>query len=74
MLTELLEELCDTANGIEGGRLSSRDDVTDGRYGRRLDKYHVGDDGRTTYERLKGKKCQHETVVSGEMIHFSVTT
>ena len=35
-----------------------------------LSKYQVGDDGRTSYERLKGKKCQHETVVSEEMIHF----
>ena len=35
-----------------------------------LSKYQVGDDGRTAYERLKGKKCQQETVEFGEKVHY----
>ena len=35
-----------------------------------LSKYQVGDDGRTAYERLKGKKSQQETVEFGEKVHF----
>ena len=34
-----------------------------------LQKYQVEDDGRTAYERLKGKKCQQETVEFGEKVH-----
>ena len=35
-----------------------------------LSKYQVGDDGRTAYERLKGKKSQQETVEFGEKVHY----
>ena len=35
-----------------------------------LSKYNVGDDGRTANERLKGKKCQQETVEFGEKVHY----
>ena len=35
-----------------------------------LSKYQVGEDGRTGYERLKGKPCNHELVEFGEKVHY----
>ena len=35
-----------------------------------LSRYLVGEDGRTGYERLKGKKYQGETVEFGEKVHY----
>lgn len=35
-----------------------------------LSRYQVGDDGRTGYERLKGKKCKQEMVEFGEKVHY----
>lgn len=35
-----------------------------------LSKYEVGLDGRTAYERSKGKPCTHEMVEFGERIRF----
>ena len=35
-----------------------------------LSRYQVGDDGRTGYERLKGKKCKMEMVEFGEKVHY----
>ena len=33
-----------------------------------------GDDGKTGYERLKGKKCHHEIVEFGEKVHYKLNT
>ena len=35
-----------------------------------LSKYQVGEDGKTAYERLKGKKFSRAVVEFGEKVHF----
>jgi hypothetical protein len=37
-----------------------------------LSRYVVGEDGRTGYERLKGKKCTTEAVEFGEKVHYKL--
>ena len=37
-----------------------------------LNRYHVGEDGRTPYERLKGKRYQGDAVEFGERIHYKL--
>ena len=35
-----------------------------------LSKYHIGEDGKTAYERLKGKKFSRAIVEFGEKVHY----
>ena len=35
-----------------------------------LSRFHIGDDGRTGYERLKGKRCKEEMAEFGEKVHY----
>ena len=37
-----------------------------------LNKYQLGEDGRTAYHRLRGKCWQHELVEFGEKVHYKV--
>lgn len=37
-----------------------------------INKYRVGPDGKTAYERWKGKPCTKEAIESGELVHYKL--